>query len=321
MALDIGLARRRTRGQGLPRPVRDIDFVAIDFETANSSRTSACAVGVALVRDGRVIDAGSTLINPDAEFSDYNIAVNHIHPADDADAPEFADIWPQLAELLDGQTIAAHVASFDIGVVRSSVARDELDGIDATAVCSWRLSKVVWPDLPAYGLGYVGKHLGIEFDHHNAGEDAGASANVILHAERKNKVGSVRGLCDRLGMTLGTLDPSSFTALDLSQALGNVDGDADADPNHPLYGQCLCFTGAMFSMQRKEAAERITVFGADFKNSMSAKVDILVIGDADFVAFADGHQTGKLKRAAQLEADGDEVEIISEKDFLALLQS
>ena len=54
---------------------------------------------------------------------------------------------------------------------------------------------------------------------------------------------------------------------------------------------------------------------------MSAKVDILVIGDADFVAFADGHQTGKLKRAAQLKADGDEVEIISEKDLLALLQS
>ena len=31
-----------------------LDFVAIDFETANASRASACAVGLAVVEDGVV---------------------------------------------------------------------------------------------------------------------------------------------------------------------------------------------------------------------------------------------------------------------------
>ena len=100
-----------------------------------------------------------------------------------------------------------------------------------------------------------------------------------------------------------------------------MNGSEEADPDHPLYGRCICFTGAMFSMTRSEAAERIVEYGADFKNNVSAKVDMLVIGDADFVQFADGMQTGKMKKAAALREDGVEIEIMAERDFLALLGS
>ena len=77
----------------------------------------------------------------------------------------------------------------------------------------------------------------------------------------------------------------------------------------------------MFSMTRPEAAERIVEFGADFKKNVSAQTDMLVIGDADFVRFADGWQTGKLKTALTLKADGVDIEIVGERDFLALLHS
>ena len=41
-----------------------MDFIAIDFETANHRRHSACAVGIVTVRDGKVVDRFSTLIRP-----------------------------------------------------------------------------------------------------------------------------------------------------------------------------------------------------------------------------------------------------------------
>jgi DNA polymerase-3 subunit epsilon len=41
-----------------------LDFTAIDFETANSSSASACAVGLARVRDGRVVETAGWLIKP-----------------------------------------------------------------------------------------------------------------------------------------------------------------------------------------------------------------------------------------------------------------
>lgn len=77
----------------------------------------------------------------------------------------------------------------------------------------------------------------------------------------------------------------------------------------------------MYSMTRREAAGLVVEHGADFKNSVSAKVDMLVIGDADFVQFADGMQTGKMKKAALLKEDGHDIEVLAERDFLALLRS
>lgn len=40
------------------------DFAAIDFETANYNRSSVCAVGVVIVRDGEIVDSFYSLIQP-----------------------------------------------------------------------------------------------------------------------------------------------------------------------------------------------------------------------------------------------------------------
>ena len=45
-----------------------LDFAAIDFETANSERTSVCSVGVVVVRDGRVSDTFYSLIQPEPNY-------------------------------------------------------------------------------------------------------------------------------------------------------------------------------------------------------------------------------------------------------------
>ena len=64
----LGQFRRRPANpSGLPSPA-PCDFLALDFETANEKRGSACAVGVALVQDGQVVAEGSTLVNPETYF-------------------------------------------------------------------------------------------------------------------------------------------------------------------------------------------------------------------------------------------------------------
>ena len=66
---------------------------------------------------------------------------------------------------------------------------------------------------------------------------------------------------------------------------------------------------------------RVTEVGCDFKNSVSKKLDYLVIGDGDFVQFADGWRIGKLDKALSLREAGASIEIIPENDFLQLLLS
>jgi DNA polymerase III subunit epsilon len=321
--LDIGFDRSRRRMAPLPTAATGADFVAIDFETANSTRSSACAIGVAVVGGGQVRAHGSTLINPECDFDGYNIAITGIRPEDVADAPTFDQVWPHLSELLSGHVVAAHVATFDLGVLRQSVARYELPGIDARALCSWRLARRAWKDYPSFGLAYLSGALGLNLDHHEAGSDAAACAGVVLAALRIAKATGVDDYCERTGFMLGTLDPSSFIGINSNALpdLRNLEGSKDADPDHPLYGRQICFTGAMYSMTRREAAALIVEFGADFKNNVSTKVNTLVIGDADFVQFADGMQTGKMKRAAELKEDGHDIEVMAERDFLSMLRS
>lgn len=319
--IDIGVERTRAGARPLPLTSDGADFVAIDFETANSSRSSACAVGVAIVRGGRLVDQGSTLINPRCEFSPYNIAVTGIRPQDTADAPLFSEIWDQLSALLADQIVVAHVATFDLGVLRQAVAGAGLEGIHARAFCSWKLARRAWPIYPSYGLSYLSQQLELSLDHHQAGSDAAASAGIVLSAMAHHGAASVDELFVELDLGMGTLDPSSFVGVDVAalSELRSKRGDQIADPDHPLYGRTVCFTGAMFSMTRREAAELVVAAGADFKNNMSANVTTLVIGDADFAQFTDGMRTGKMKKADALKADGFDIEIVAERDFLSML--
>lgn len=94
---------------------------AIDFETANEQRSSPCAIGVAWLEDGVLTDVTTHLIRPhDMRFSGFNISIHGIRPDDVQDAPEFPEIFHQLASRLQGATVIAHNAAFDMSVLRST---------------------------------------------------------------------------------------------------------------------------------------------------------------------------------------------------------
>jgi hypothetical protein len=61
--------------------VNGISFTAIDFETANNFRASACAVGLTKVRSGKVVDKAAWLMTPlpgYTEFSPVNVGIHGI---------------------------------------------------------------------------------------------------------------------------------------------------------------------------------------------------------------------------------------------------
>ena len=48
------------------------DFVAIDFETANSDPSSICSVGIVVVREGRVQQCVHRLVRPVPNYYSYH---------------------------------------------------------------------------------------------------------------------------------------------------------------------------------------------------------------------------------------------------------
>ena len=97
-------------------------FVAIDFETANSERSSACEIGLAIVEDFKIVDKISYLIKPmDNYFDYYNTVIHGIDEDMVKNEPEFDKIYEKIRPILDSYPIIAHNASFDISVLRHTL--------------------------------------------------------------------------------------------------------------------------------------------------------------------------------------------------------
>ncbi len=179
-----------------------MSVVAIDFETANERRDSACAVGLAWIEAGRVVRRESRLIRPpQMRFSPGNIRIHGILPADVRDAPTFPEAMaPFLPDLAKG-IVLAHNAGFDMGVLAASLGAYGEPVPQLTGHCTLQIARRIFPDPAGCGLSKVAGRLGIRFEHHDAGEDAYACAEIALAAVRETGARDVPDLVRGLGLT------------------------------------------------------------------------------------------------------------------------
>lgn len=185
-----------------------MDFVALDFETATSARDSPCEIGLAWVRDGRVTESGSWLIKPPCYpyFEYWNTKVHGIQAEDVAESPTFAELWPSLLPRLEGQLLIAHNASFDLAVLRATLDTYALPYPNVHYVCSYIFAKKVWDGLTSYGLAGLCDYHNLPLNHHRAGDDARACAEIAIRAFDKIGLTSLADFPDKLRTIVGRLD-------------------------------------------------------------------------------------------------------------------
>ncbi|WP_424933127.1 3'-5' exonuclease [Amaricoccus macauensis] len=162
-------------------------FVALDVETANSDPSSICQIGLACVDAEGGIEVWSTLVDPKQRFSSFNVQIHGIDAEMVRGAPQFAEVLRRIEPLLDRHFIIQH-SGFDRRAIRSACA---VIGQDEP-LWSWgdsvKIARRAWPEFKGsggHGLAHLKRALDLEFDHHDAGEDAKAAAMVVLLAETR----------------------------------------------------------------------------------------------------------------------------------------
>lgn len=304
-----------------------MDFIALDFETANADRNSVCALGVAIVKDGTVVERYYWLIRPpELYFDPYNTMIHGITEDDVKDQPEFSALWPSVAGLLSGNTIVAHNASFDMSVLRAVLSKYEINYPSLKYHCTRIVAQRTWRGLTSYSLDTVAHHLGIMFKHHNAEEDALASAEVFRKALESHHAVDIEDLCCKTATRLGELflggyrPASGATANRTKQRLQDLEASiTDFDESHPLFGKSVVFTGTLMSMQRKQAAQRVVDCGGTCSDSLNSETDFLILGLQDYKKLRGGDKSSKMIKAEKMISLGSHLEIISEDEFLRLL--
>ena len=181
-------------------------FVAFDFETANSSRASACAIGIAVFEKGRLVHKLERLIRPEPNyFEPFNTHLHGISAVDVAHQPEFGELWSALEPLFAGSFAVAHNAGFDCSVLRASLIAAGLPFPVMRYLCSVRAAKKTWPDLESFRLDAVAAHIGFHFKHHNAMEDAVACGRILCEAMRVHGVPSIEALALKAQLGIGEM--------------------------------------------------------------------------------------------------------------------
>ena len=176
-----------------PSAGEDLNFVAVDVETANSNVSSICQVGVAVVRSAKITDVWTQLIDPGDFFDPYNTAIHSIDHNMVRGCPRFEEICDKVAEYL-GEIVISHTF-FDRRAISKAFAECGKPLGYEIWIDSARVARRAWPDryaLRGYNLGNIARDLGIRFRHHDAGEDAIVAAEIVLRAYRDTAFGISR---------------------------------------------------------------------------------------------------------------------------------
>jgi DNA polymerase III subunit epsilon len=185
--------QRRTRPSKQPAALRlpgsaDEAFVAIDFETADAKRDSACAVALVRVERSEIVRRAVTLIRPPRPDVP-NAWVHGITWGMVASSPTFAEIWPGLEAMLEGVAyLVAHNAPFDRSVMRACCEAAGLPMPEQPFECTLQMARRLWGGtgvtLPA-----LCERFGIPLKHHDAASDAEACARLVLAARAEGLPG------------------------------------------------------------------------------------------------------------------------------------
>lgn len=304
-----------------------LNYTAIDFETANEYRGSPCAVGLVRVRDGVAVDERHWLIRPPARadwFSPFNVAVHGITAEMVANAGRWRDVLPAIVAYIGDDVVVAHNAGFDIGVIRYACAVENIDWPSLRFLCTLVIARRAFA-LPSYRLPFVTDHCGFAMiDHHDPLADARAVVGIISHLASREGVDDLEALAPLLRVRIGSMAAGVYTG-SVSTATGNAGlvaapANPDADPDGYLYGRVLVFTGGLMSMTRQVAWDEVVRAGGIPEKNTTKRTNVLVLGDFNPASLRPGATySGKAQKAFDLQDKGQDIELMTEDDFLRVL--
>lgn len=311
-----------------------MNFVTIDFETANEKRGSVCAVAVILFEGRTITKEIEWLVCPPPHlnyFNPFNVQIHGIKENDIIGKPEFNEIWHEIHELINNRTLVAHNASFDISVLCQLLDHYNLPYPRIKFVCTCNVARKTWDKQINYTLKNIANHLGYVFKHHDAHDDARICGQILLDACEYHNCDSIDELARKIELQFGVLEYNKYCPCSVSNPYNGLRkgrfekidltelSEERINTDGIFSGKNVVFTGTLISMTRQYAAQRVIDNGGFISNNINRKTNYLVMGIQDYARFVDNKQSSKTRRAHELITEGFPLEIIDENEFLRLL--
>jgi DNA polymerase-3 subunit epsilon len=185
--------------------------VAIDFETANAARDSACSIGVVVYEEKEAVLEKEWYIRPKNNwFHSINTSIHGINADMVKDKPTFEELWPEIRPFLANSFVIAHNASFDFSVLRKTLDTYNIEYPELEYSCTLQMARRFWTELYNYRLSTVAEVLEFPLQHHNALEDAKAAMLIFQHISSTINAANHNEVLNHLRLKKGLLYPGGY---------------------------------------------------------------------------------------------------------------
>lgn len=255
-----------------------IEFVAVDFETANRQRTTPCSLGITVVKDSIIVSTKELLINPEIPSNQWdsgNTGIHGISYEDVQSSPNFPTVYKEILKPLN-VPLVAHNMRFDGSVLDQCCDSYGLPRINLPRYCTYELAKEKFPQLPSHSLDYMisALNLPVKLRHHHSGSDSEAAAALMISLSAQ---------------VLPTIDIRATTKVksgssDFFRSVGDSVHPTQLVPKSIVDGEqeitdqsIVSFTGELSCMSREYASAVFEELGATVKKP-TLKTTTLIIG-------------------------------------------
>ncbi|MFV3012560.1 exonuclease domain-containing protein [Clostridium botulinum] len=303
-----------------------MNFVAIDFETANAKRNSPCSIGIVVVKDGEIVEKVHYLIKPkEMRFMPINIGIHGIRPRMVQDELEFDKIWGKIKHYFNNNLVTAHNASFDISVLRNTLKLYNIKMPSFDYICTMKLSKNFYSNIDNVRLNTVNNFLGYKFKHHDALADAMACSNILLNISKELNSKNINEISKLVGVTLGYVNENGYKPSSTKGRILKRSNRQASKENKKIIEnfnftafkeEVVVFTGRLASMTRDEAIILVRKLNGTVGSSVTKKTTYLVTNTNDIEDLNREEMSNKLKKATDLKKKGQNIKLLNEEAFL-----
>ncbi|MCX8130093.1 MAG: PolC-type DNA polymerase III [Clostridia bacterium] len=160
----------------------DGEFVVLDLETTglNADKDRITEIGAVKIKNGVIVDRFSSFVNPEIPIPSYIVKLTGITNEMVQEAPAIEPVLLEFLEFINGTTLVAHNATFDLGFLKH-YAKTIGEHINNPVIDTLQLCRNMFPELSKYRLNIIAKHLGIRLEnHHRAVDDSRATAEIFI---------------------------------------------------------------------------------------------------------------------------------------------
>lgn len=267
-----------------------MNFVALSIKRANQWPDSICGIELVKVQENSIVDSISTYINTSQEFDPFYTSQHGIEQTDVLNSPSFNEFTPILDHWLSNENVISFYKEFESSSLQEAYTVNNKIPPIFTHFSLLPYIKSEYSQWPLFTIPHIAANLDLTKLYNDA-ENIAAIAITTLK-NRNSWTDAIKKISKTTSVSIESL------------AL-----------------KTIIFTGGLAGMTRNSAAKLAMRTGAYFTNTMSKKVDILVVSHSSRLKYEDtNHRSSKWQKAIQLQQNGHPITILFEEDFMNLVR-